>query len=124
MAKFQAADAVDPIEINLQPYADVEGAMPEPTTDQVTAFQNSFFDAAGVIGMRPGQKLTPDMAAELNEADAVKMYDIIQDSLVEVTGGFVSREDLAKLPFRVMTAFIAWLAGELAPEAPTPGTTR
>lgn len=124
MSKFQAENAVDPIEINLNPYVDLEGRIPEPTTDQVTAFQNSFLESARQLGIQPGQTLTPELASALDEADAEKMFEIVQDAIVDVTGGFVTRQHLKQLPYRVMTAFIAWLAGELVPEAPTPGSKR
>lgn len=124
MAKFVAATAIDAIEINLKPYVDLEGVIPEPTTDQVTDFQNAFLESARVLGIKPGQVLTPEMAGALDEADASKMFDIVQDAIVGVTGGFITREHLQLLPYRIMTAFIAWLAGELVPEAPTPGSRR
>src|SRR4051794_33572650 len=99
MSKFDATQAIDPLEFTFKPYVDFEGVIPEPTTAQVEQFQNAFIEAAKKMGIAPGQKLTPEMAGQLDENDAGTMLTTVRSAVTNVTGGMITEEHLLQLPF-------------------------
>lgn len=124
MPKFDAAQAVDPLEIDWSKYNGPVGVIPEPSTDQITAFQTALIGAAKTLGITPGKEIRMEDVVDLPDDAAQRMAAEMKDALVKLCGGFITEEDYDRLPYRVQAAFNAWIAGELRPEAVTPGITR
>lgn len=122
MAKFDAATAVDPMDFDLSKYGGPIGIIPEPTNGQIEAFFTTMQSAMVKIGAQPGQRLTLEAASAIPEDMATIMMGTMKQALVDLGGGSFSGEDIDRLPFRVQTAFVAWIVGELNPEAGAPGT--
>ncbi len=131
MAKFNAKDAVEPLEFDLAPYADAKGAVPEPTDDQVAEFyanlgktmENALGDerVAGVDLTDPAQ--VGKLFAKLTAEDHRAMYGELLNVHAAVCGGRPSSDDLAALPFRLRQAFYGAVQEWLRPEASRPATT-
>jgi hypothetical protein len=128
MSGFDAATAVEPMNYDFTAYGGGKGVVPEPSTAEMQSFQREFAKV-----MRKGQKL------EVSDEDAMKMsekdFDKLQkdaaaigeeldDLIAGLCKGEPSKEDVAKLPFRVKTAFSKWLMEQFAPEGGTSGTKR
>lgn len=124
MSKFDAATAVDPMEFDLSIYDGPVGVIPEPTNDQIAAFFTSMSAAGAKLGLKPGEKLTPDAMSVIPEDMAEVMMESMLEALVGIGGGSFTADDIKRLPFRIQSAFTAWIAGELNPEAGAPGTKR
>jgi len=124
MAQFNAAKAVDPININLKPYVDLETTIPEPSTKAMTEFQNVLVSMAKELNIKPGQQMDLAAMAEMPEDAANVIADKMQAAIIGLCGGAITDAHLDALPFRVKIAFITWLTGEISPEASTPGTNR
>lgn len=124
MAKFNAATAVEPMEFDLSKYGGPVGIIPEPTNGQIEKFFDTMQAAMVQIGAQPGQKLTLEAAAVIPEGLAQIMMNTLTTALVEIGGGSYTGEDIERLPYRVQTAFVAWIVSELSPEAVAPGMSR
>src|ERR1044072_154561 len=125
MAGFDAATAVEPMGYDFTKYDAGKGVVPEPSTKEMQDFQREFAKV-----MRKGQAL------EVSDEDAMKMTETGCDKLQKapaaiaksrtdrITGlceGEPAQEDVAKLPFRVKTAFSKWLMEQFRPEGQTSG---
>ncbi|AWY07506.1 hypothetical protein SEA_LAZERLEMON_23 [Streptomyces phage LazerLemon] len=126
MAGFDASTAVEPMEYDFTAYEGSKGVVPEPSTKEMQVFQREFAKV-----MRKGQALeiSDDEAMKLSEKQFDKLQkdaEAIGEELDELIAGLCkgtpSREDVAKLPFRVKTAFSKWLMEQFAPEGGTSGT--
>jgi len=120
MAGFNAATAVDPLDFDFSKYGGPTGVIPEPSTKQVEAFLNTAQDVAKLLGIAPGQALSVESISAIPQDAAEKMNALMTERVLELCAGEITEEDLDKLPFRVRSAFTAWLAGELAPDPTTP----
>src|ERR1044072_8286008 len=126
MAGFDAATAGEPMEYDFTKYDAGKGVVPEASTKEMQDFQREFAKV-----MRKGQAL------EVSDEDAMKMtekeFDKLQkdaaaigeeldDLIAGLCKGEPAKEDVAKLPFRVKTAFSKWLMEQFRPEGETSGT--
>lgn len=131
MAKFNAADALEPLEYDFQPYVAAKGTVPEPTDEQVADFYGNMGKQLEVaLGAErvAGVDLTDPMQVgrlfmSLTVEDHRRMYDANLDLHSAVCGGQPSRDELAALPFRLRQAFYGMVQGWLRPEASKPATT-
>lgn len=131
MSKFNAADAAEPLEYDLAPYApDAKGTVPEPTDDQVAEFYarlgKQFENALGAERLEGVDMTDPvDVAGvymTLDADDHRKMYQALLDLHADVCSGSPSREAIEALPFRLRRAFYTAVQGWLRPEASRPAT--
>ncbi|AXH49411.1 hypothetical protein SEA_CROSBY_23 [Streptomyces phage Crosby] len=126
MSGFDAATAVEPMDYDFTAYEGGKGVVPEPSTKEMQVFQREFAKV-----MRKGQALeiSDEEAMKLTEkafdklqTDAQKIGEELDELIASLCKGTPSREDVAKLPFRVKTAFSKWLMEQFAPEGGTSGT--
>lgn len=117
MAKFNAATAVESLEYDFTHYGGKAGTIPEPSVEQVNTFLSTINSAYKRI-----LSITPDEAAEMSEEEAEQLGSGVADALAELCSNQPSREEIEALPFRVMAAFVGWVAGEISPNQATPGT--
>lgn len=135
MAGFNAATAVEAMDYDFTAFGGRKGAIPEPSTGQV----KEFFKALQAIAaeVRPMMdKAAKANKGELDEADIAELMSMMDDDLVEkqqdkiidavaeLCGGSPSRDEIAKLPYRVLGAFNAWIGREIRPEGQRPATKR
>jgi mRNA-degrading endonuclease YafQ of YafQ-DinJ toxin-antitoxin module len=128
MAGFDAATAVEPMDYDFTAFGGSKGIVPEPSTKDMKDFQRDFTKV-----MRKGQQLevSDDEALKMSEKDfdaLQKKVEAVGLELDELIGRLCknspSAEEVAKLPFRVKTAFSKWLMEQFAPEGGTSGTKR
>lgn len=123
--KFEAKDAVEPLEYDLKPYSDEKGTVPEPTSDQVAAF---YADLSKQLEHALGEERLEGydlndpvevsrLFMSLDADDNRRMYDALLDVHVAVCSGHPSREALEALPFRLRRAWFGAVQGWLRPEA-------
>lgn len=131
MPKFKAADAVEPLDYEFAPYADVKGTVPEPSGDQVAAFYANLgkqLETALGDDRTEGVDMTSPtevgrLFMSLTADDHKAMYDALLDLHAEVCSQQPSRDDLAQLPFRLRQAFYGAVQEWLRPEASRPATS-
>lgn len=124
MAKFDAATAVEAMDIDWSAYGGPVAVIPEPSNKAITRFQNDLRRAAALIGMSPGDKVDLETAATIDESAANEFVEAIKAAMVEIGGGAYTAEEFDNLPWRIQMAFIAWLNGELSPNPTAPGIKR
>lgn len=131
MAKFNAADAVEPLEYEFRPYSEAKGVVPEPTDDQVAEFYanlgKTLENALGDDDRLQGVDLTDPtqvgrLFLTLTADDHKKMSKSLLELHAAVCGGQPSLEELEVLPYRLRQAFYGALQGWLRPEASKPAT--
>ena len=107
MAGFDASTAVEPMEYDFTAYGGSKGIVPEPSTKEMQVFQRDFAKV-----MRKGQALeiSDEEAMKLTDkqfdklqADAQGIGEELDELIAQLCKGEPSREDVAKLPFRVFT---------------------
>lgn len=131
MAKFDASTAVDPLEYDFKPYADVKGTVPEPTDDMVAKFYGDLGKqlehALGEERLEGIDVTDPvdvgQLFQSLDTDDHVKMYEQLLALHADVCGGQPDREAIAALPFRLRRAWYGMVQGWLRPEASRPATS-
>jgi len=123
---FDASTAVEPMDYDFTAYEGGKGVVPEPSTKEMQNFQRDFAKV-----MRKGQQLeiSDDEAMKLSEKefdklqkDAAAIGEELDELIARLCKGTPAREDVAKLPFRVKTAFSKWLMEQFNPEGATSGT--
>lgn len=134
MGKFNAATAVEPMEFDFTAFGGGAGIIPEPSQGALETF---FDDMANVQKeFSPALSKMKDLdTANLSDEEkmqAIESVDIkgqlaalnraIGDAIERLTGGAVTSNDVAALPFRVQQAFVDWITSELRPEKKAPGT--
>lgn len=140
MGTFNAAEAVEALDFDLNPYVDAKGAVPEPTDKQVQAFYarlgNGLRDVTGEDLDVTDPVAVAKVMANVTEEQLGKMSDAMLDAHAEVcgakydpatqswSGGHPTREQIEQLPYRVRQAFYGHLQGWLNPEASGPATRR
>lgn len=123
MPAFKATD-LDPFTYDLKPYVDVKGTVPEPSTEQVSAFTTGLArimrktleaDEPDVDWDSPLEvaRLYRKMTDEQNQ----RMYAEQLELHAAICNGHPTADDLAALPYRVRQAFYGALQGWLHPEA-------
>lgn len=130
MSKFDAAKAVEPLEYDFKPYADVSGTVPEPTDDQVAKFYGDLghqFELALGEERLEGHDMTEpaDVAGlylSLDADDHSRIYEQMLNLHAEVCSGQPDRDAIAALPFRLRRAWYGMVQGWLRPEVSTPAT--
>lgn len=127
MAKFDAATAVDPMEVDFSKYDGPVGEIPEPSGPLV----ESFMDRIKAYRTKRGKLISEGMKLqESGDEEAIdKWMESIPDEELkaeskelyawtnEVTSGYLSVELMERLPPRVWGAFFKWFVGELSPKA-------
>lgn len=139
MAKFDAANAVEAMDFDFSAYGGPIGVIPEPSNGQVDAFfktakalAKSMKDKTGVSPEDADKEMSAaevqEVIASMTESeddDAFAEYEEqMTAAIAELCSHFPSQDDIKRLPFRIRTAFMSWLVGELRPESTRPGTKR
>lgn len=128
MAGFDAATAVDPMDWDFSKYEGGTGTVPEPSTNEMKAFQKEF---AKIMRKGAALDIDDDDALKMSEKEFVafqKKADAIGEELdvavARLCKNQPSEEQMAKLPFRVKTQFSKWLMAEMNPEGEAAGTKK
>ena len=137
MAGFNAEGIVEPLAYNLRPFVDAEDVIREPTSAQVRAFNLAATDEIqrlsaeiakagddaddelpGLAGVAAVLETLSMRSAALSE-EAVHRQAVMLSALCS---GHPTAAQLEKLPYRIMSAFAAWVTKEVMdPEAVTGG---
>jgi len=120
MAKFDASTAVEALEWDFTAYGGGSGTIPEPSEDVIEAFFKGVSGLSGVLGSQPGPDMTEEEVRALADrgVEFGETMNGMKDLLATLCSDQPGREDLDKLPLRVLLAFTGWLVGEFRPEAP------
>jgi hypothetical protein len=128
MSKFVLAEEVSELEYNFEPHAG-KGTIPEPTSDQITAFRKSLgelVESEMPAGMQSSEMEQGQFAQTLStylNRDTTEIDEKILHMASAVCSDHPSFDDLSLLPFRARQAFLGWLVGILlVPEVPMPAT--
>lgn len=133
MGGFNAAQVVEALDFNFNPYVDAKGTIAEPTDEQIAKFLNDMKDAVEKVKDRlPEGVDTSDpadvlMAIDGLDASAItETHQAIAGIFAQLCSGNPSREVLLRLPMRVRSIFYGWLQQEvMSPEvAPGAGTAQ
>jgi ATP phosphoribosyltransferase len=130
MSKFNAATAVESLEYDFTAYGGEAGLIPEPSTDQIDQF---FTDLRNIVKQVQGLKAqaesakSGEMTQEQMDEVLAAMDDVsikkFQTEMTEAVSALCSNqpsvEQITKLPYRVLQAFIQWVSGEFRPKANT-----
>lgn len=128
---FDAESAVEPMDYDFSKYGGSAGTIPEPSNDQISAYQRALIRIwrpaaeaqAAAATMTEAERLQAAIAESEKEGqDAQQIAEYIQE-LAAVCSNQPSVEDITRLPYRVRVAFQAWLLGELGPKAATSDST-
>lgn len=127
MPQFDANSIVDPIEVKLQPYADFDGVVPEPSDQQVGVFLAGLKKVLTEANEKLGGAQKVDVAdreqvmaaiESLEPDDFVRVADEMAEIHAELCSGTPSKAQILSVPLRRRNAFYDWLQGEvLNPEA-------
>lgn len=129
MPKFDAGTAVEKLEYDFRPYADVYGETPEPSEQAFQKFSSK--QAKVMIDM---DRLEKEMAqAEKDEKlddETVEVFqkrgreisDKMSKIIAELCQDKPSKDEVDQLPYRVKTAYIKHLMSQFSPEGETSGT--
>lgn len=124
MAKFNAAKAIEPLEVDFSDRDGPKGIIPEPSNRQVEEFGQASRRAYAVASDRSEQEISRLTQEEFNEAlgrldDAgLRVFnEHLRLAISDVTSGYLSHEFLETLPYRLSQAFVAWLMDQINPEA-------
>ena len=111
---FKADEKLEKLDYDFTPYVDLKGTIPEPSTKQVETFQQVmakiYQDAGGVIQPDEGGKIKVT-AENIDSVLAVnkEIDSAMAHAVADVTG--FADQTLQKLPPRLRTAFVGWIAG-------------
>lgn len=132
MPAFKATEAAEALDYDFRPFYDEQGAVAEPSDDQVSEFYaamtSTIKDGLGEDDPRLlGVDLTdPEQVGKLylklTADDHRKMYARMLEVHAAVTGDKPSREALEALPYRVRQAWYGAVQGWLRPESSAPAT--
>lgn len=116
MAGFDAKRAVQRLDYDFTAFVPgAKGYIPEPTPEEFRAFRERLADAA------------PEQAEDVGRmslADQEALDETTLDAVAELCKGYPTRDQIAALPFRVQTAFLAWLLESFADPTGTGATRR
>jgi hypothetical protein len=135
MGSFDAATAVEQLDYDFTKYGGGKGDIPEPTTGQLASYFNEIRDIAGrARELQAAAKKMSEAQADDTTEDSVsddEAQEIIaamdkfsleefqhemSSAVARLCSDSPSEEQLAKLPYRVLQAFIKWISGEFRPE--------
>jgi hypothetical protein len=118
---FKAAEAVEALEYDFEPYSKAKGVIKEPTADQITAFRNALVSAYTDLGLDPAALNAAtgggsDMSAVLTHfgdimASTDQMEERVLVAVADLTGGAPSEEEIRSMPYRPRQAFLGWMTG-------------
>lgn len=132
MSKFDAGAVVEPMTYDFTAFGGKSGTIPEPSSGQVDTFMADVRAMIEPIKDLFG-KDTTDLAEDADLAEKVSalpddlvagMSDQMTEAVAKFCSGSPSKEEIEALPYRVQTAFMAWLMSELRPEGKTAASTR
>jgi hypothetical protein len=87
----------------------LKGVLPEPTDERLVAF----YEALNAM-RKAAAKDDSDVNAEADDADAQRtVIEKTRAVVVDFAAGTISPEDIAQIPPRYLSAFVAWLLKEL-----------
>lgn len=128
MAGFDAATAVEPMDWNFEKFGAGSGVVPEPSTKDMKDFQKDF---ARIMRDATALEMPDEDAAKLSEDEFNALQEQVDEigerldvAIAKLCKDQPSREQVAKLPFRVKTAFSKWLMEQFRPEGETSGTKK
>lgn len=133
---FDAGKAVEPLDYDFTAFGGGKGTTPEPSTDDVSLFFKSISAIANEVRGMMAEVKGLSEAEEVTEADAAEVLSQMPDDIVGnyqgqmiaaiagLTHDQPTQENIEKLPYRVLGAYTAWLAGQLRPEQQRPATRR
>lgn len=113
MAGFKAAEEVEPLDYDFNPHAPVSGTIPEPTSDQVAAYQSGMANALKGTGIDPEQIRSGEV--KLDQLDELlQTVKSLELGMVNATADLtqIPVSTLSALPYRVKAAFLGWIMGE------------
>lgn len=116
---FKAAEAVEALDYDFNPYVDRKGTIPEPTTQQIERFRDAVFGVFRDSGINPESITTGKVSLELM-GDLMEKAKHVEDAVVsavaDLTG--IADHDINALPYRLKAAFTGWIMGQFFhPEA-------
>lgn len=133
MAKFKAT-SIEALDYDFNPFADVTGTIPEPSTELVDAYNLEIEKIRQSVRLRLAERDAEiDKAAAKGEDPPPLDLDEVQKAsdgyrerlvlaLEALCGGELKSDFLRSLPFRLTQAFSDWLSGELSPKGATTDT--
>lgn len=141
MGTFNAATAVEELDYDFEKYDAGKGVIPEPTTGQLSAYFNEIREIANrarelqAASKRISNKdadgedtVTDEEAQEIIAAmDNFSLETFQQEmagAVARLCSDSPSMDQLSKLPYRVLQAFIKWISGEFRPEGGAATTRR
>lgn len=130
MAKFDASKAVEALDYDFTAFGGGVGVIPEPTSGQVEGFFNTIKQLAKEVKAKQGsleavnEVDAADTLAEMDDNFMSEYEAEMSEAIAELCSGTPNADEVNRLPFRVRTAFIQWLVGELRPEGTRPATSR
>lgn len=126
---YKAKDAIQPLDYDFRPFAEIHGCTEEPSGDQVTDFQERQRAAFVKLGIDPNdddnaEKTMLDLMASLDKKQLEEIADeqidafaalcgAEQDAEGNWSGGNPSRDQIASLPFRIRQSWFGYIAQEI-----------
>lgn len=112
---FKASEAVEELTYDFRPHNEEHGKIPEPTSDQVRAYQTSVFDGIKASGLDPTM-LTGGGSGNFSLDDLDNLLEQtagLEDTMRTATAGLtqISDDVLAALPYRISRSFLGWIMG-------------
>lgn len=116
---FDAADAVEPMDYDFTKFKAGKGTVPEPSQSEyrtyvrgLTSLQGKYKDLEKLTDK---DDLSDKQVKEINDK-AEALSDEMDELVAKLCQNVPSREDIAKLPFRVKNVFSKWLQEEFNPK--------
>lgn len=121
MSGFDAGTVTDAMTYDFTAFGGGSGTIPEPTSDQIVQFFEEYGANLRQIAAEgeTEEETTEDRVAKANARNART-----KEIFARLCSDTPSKDDFDKLPHRVMVAFVAWMMGQLRPEASTSATTQ
>lgn len=133
MGSFDAATAVEQLDYDFTAYDADKGVIPEPSTGQMEAYFNEVREIAQRARKlqesakkmqereKSGDAMSDEEAQEvlaaMDEFSLAKFQSEMSAAIARLCSDSPSEDQLAKLPHRVLQAFMKWISGEFRPEA-------
>jgi hypothetical protein len=131
MAQFNAAERVSELSYDFRPYVQLDGVVPEPSSDQIRAFKHSFSEmvTAAVGDVAGAQEASPlqqfEIFVQYLGRDTAEIDEKGLHAMADVCSNKPSFDDLTSAPYRIQQAFLGWLVGLfLVPEGLRLATNR
>ncbi|MGH3503718.1 MAG: hypothetical protein ACRDQA_22910 [Nocardioidaceae bacterium] len=115
---FAAESAVEPMDFDLNPYVELSGTIPEPSSQDIEKYQKSIAKAYKDAGVDPSE--IESQGVPLDRLDEVLGKSAeINKAMIAATATLtaIPSNKLKMLPHRILQAFLGWVMGQfLNPE--------